>query len=175
MYVHSRVKLIKSAQLHLDRWPGHSRRWYCRTLSALAVAGFAGCTSSGDSDRPADTPPETARETESSETPTDTATPEPTPEQHPTTGSVSFPEGEPGQIHEITGSEDSATTPLAVEATDENGIETVTLLRDGERLESLTETARRAGSKLREIFTHGVTVHGGERLQSLRKAVFADE
>ena len=37
------------------------------------------------------------------------------------------------------------------------------------------ESASRAGSKLREIFEDGVTVCGGERLQSVRTAVFADE
>lgn len=38
-----------------------------------------------------------------------------------------------------------------------------------------TESVRRAGSKLREIFGEGVTVYGNGRLQSLRKEVFADE
>jgi predicted nucleotidyltransferase len=37
------------------------------------------------------------------------------------------------------------------------------------------ESAQRAGPKLREIFDDGITVHGGDRLQSIRKAVFADE
>lgn len=37
------------------------------------------------------------------------------------------------------------------------------------------DSANRAGSKLREIFEEGITVVGDERLQSLRKAVFADE
>ena len=37
------------------------------------------------------------------------------------------------------------------------------------------DSARRAGSKLREIFEEGITVVGSERLQSIRKAVFADE
>ena len=37
------------------------------------------------------------------------------------------------------------------------------------------ESANRAGSKLREIFDEGITVVGSERLQSIRKAVFADE
>lgn len=36
-------------------------------------------------------------------------------------------------------------------------------------------SARRAGSKLQEIFTEGITVDGGDRLHELRKAVFADE
>jgi predicted nucleotidyltransferase len=36
-------------------------------------------------------------------------------------------------------------------------------------------SAKRAGSKLREIFEEGITVVGSERLQSIRKAVFADE
>lgn len=38
-----------------------------------------------------------------------------------------------------------------------------------------TESARRAGSKLREIFQEGITVYRSRRLQSLRKEVFADE
>lgn len=38
-----------------------------------------------------------------------------------------------------------------------------------------SESTRRAGSKLREIFQEGITVYGDDRLQSLRKAVFADE
>lgn len=37
------------------------------------------------------------------------------------------------------------------------------------------ESARRAGTKLRVIFEEGVTVYGGERLQSIRKEVLADE
>ncbi|WP_324665452.1 nucleotidyltransferase domain-containing protein [Haloarcula sediminis] len=37
------------------------------------------------------------------------------------------------------------------------------------------DSANRAGSKLREIFEEGITVVGSERLQSLRKAVFANE
>jgi len=37
------------------------------------------------------------------------------------------------------------------------------------------ESASRAGSKLQEIFEEGITVYGGERLQSIRSAVFADE
>ena len=37
------------------------------------------------------------------------------------------------------------------------------------------DSARRAGSKLREIFEEGTTVVGTKRLQSIRKAVFADE
>lgn len=37
------------------------------------------------------------------------------------------------------------------------------------------DSATRAGSKLREIFEGSITVFGGERLQSIRKAVFADE
>ena len=36
-------------------------------------------------------------------------------------------------------------------------------------------SAHRAGSKLRDIFTEGVTVYGSEQLDSLRKAVVADE
>jgi len=37
------------------------------------------------------------------------------------------------------------------------------------------DSATRAGSKLREIFEEATTVVGSERLQSIRKAVFADE
>jgi biotin operon repressor len=37
------------------------------------------------------------------------------------------------------------------------------------------ESARRAGSKLREIFAEGITVYGSEQLDSLRKEVVADE
>jgi predicted nucleotidyltransferase/biotin operon repressor len=37
------------------------------------------------------------------------------------------------------------------------------------------ESAHRAGSKLREIFAEGVTVHGSEQLDSLRKSVMSDE
>jgi len=37
------------------------------------------------------------------------------------------------------------------------------------------DSATRAGSKLREIFGEGTTVVGSERLQQIRKAVFADE
>lgn len=36
-------------------------------------------------------------------------------------------------------------------------------------------SARRAGPKLREIFTDGITVYGGDRLQSIRKEVLASE
>lgn len=51
---------------------------------------------------------------------------------------------------------------------------------DGDRFDfkpyvESAESARRAGSKLREIFEEGITVYGDDRLQSLRKAVFADE
>lgn len=51
---------------------------------------------------------------------------------------------------------------------------------DGDRFEfepyvESVESARRAGSKLREIFEEGITVSGTERLQSIRKHVFADE
>jgi len=51
---------------------------------------------------------------------------------------------------------------------------------DGDRFvfESYVESAdsaTRAGSKLREIFEEGITVVGSEQLQSIRKAVFADE
>ncbi|WP_128906758.1 nucleotidyltransferase domain-containing protein [Halorubrum amylolyticum] len=38
-----------------------------------------------------------------------------------------------------------------------------------------TESTRRAGSKLREIFTEGITVYGSNQLNSLRKEVVADE
>lgn len=38
-----------------------------------------------------------------------------------------------------------------------------------------TESARRAGEKLREIFGEGITVYGTEQLQSIRKEVFANE
>lgn len=38
-----------------------------------------------------------------------------------------------------------------------------------------TESARRAGPKLREIFAEGITVYGDDRFQSLRKAAFSDE
>ena len=38
-----------------------------------------------------------------------------------------------------------------------------------------TQSAQRAGSKLQEIFDEGITVYGDERLQSIRKVVFADE
>jgi len=37
------------------------------------------------------------------------------------------------------------------------------------------ESAKRAGEKLRDIFAEGITVYGDGRLQSIRKAVFADE
>lgn len=37
------------------------------------------------------------------------------------------------------------------------------------------ESARRAGAKLRDVFTDGVTVYATDRLQSLRKAVVVDE
>ena len=37
------------------------------------------------------------------------------------------------------------------------------------------ESARRAGSVLREIFVEGSTVYGSDRLDSLRKSVIADE
>lgn len=51
---------------------------------------------------------------------------------------------------------------------------------DGDRFDfepyvESAESTRRAGSKLREIFQEGITVYGGDCLQSLRKAVFADE
>ncbi len=51
---------------------------------------------------------------------------------------------------------------------------------DGDRyafepfVESLV-SARRAEGKLRDIFTEGVTVHGGEDLDAIRKAVITDE
>lgn len=37
------------------------------------------------------------------------------------------------------------------------------------------DSAQRAGSKLQEIFTDGITIYGSDQLQSLRKGVFADE
>lgn len=37
------------------------------------------------------------------------------------------------------------------------------------------ESVQRAGPKLREIFQEGITVYGTERLQALRKEVFANE
>ena len=37
------------------------------------------------------------------------------------------------------------------------------------------ESARRAGSKLRDIFAEGITVYGSDQLDSLRKEVIADE
>ena len=51
---------------------------------------------------------------------------------------------------------------------------------DGDRFDfepyvESTESARRAGAKLREIFEEGITVYGTEQLQSIRKGVFADE
>lgn len=51
---------------------------------------------------------------------------------------------------------------------------------DGDRFDfepyvESTESARRAGEKLREIFEEGITVYGTEELQSIRKEVFADE
>lgn len=51
---------------------------------------------------------------------------------------------------------------------------------DGDRFDfepyvESTESARRAGEKLRQIFEEGITVYGTERLQSIRKEVFADE
>jgi predicted nucleotidyltransferase len=51
---------------------------------------------------------------------------------------------------------------------------------DGDRFDfepyvESAESAQRAGPKLREIFDEGITVYGGDRLQSVRKAVFADE
>ncbi|MDG5821867.1 nucleotidyltransferase domain-containing protein [Natronococcus sp. A-GB7] len=51
---------------------------------------------------------------------------------------------------------------------------------DGDRFDfepyvESVESAHRAGPKLREIFYEGITVYGSERLQSLRKEVFAHE
>ncbi|SFR98123.1 HTH domain-containing protein [Halomicrobium zhouii] len=51
---------------------------------------------------------------------------------------------------------------------------------DGDRFDyepyvESAESARRAGSKLREIFDEGITVYGDDRLQTIRKEVFADE
>jgi len=51
---------------------------------------------------------------------------------------------------------------------------------DGDRFEfepyvESAESARRAGSKLREIFAEGITVYGSDQLQSVRKSVVANE
>jgi len=51
---------------------------------------------------------------------------------------------------------------------------------DGDRFDfdpyvESTESARRAGAKLRETFEEGITVYGTEQLQSIRKEVFVDE
>ncbi|GAA0236977.1 nucleotidyltransferase domain-containing protein [Haladaptatus pallidirubidus] len=51
---------------------------------------------------------------------------------------------------------------------------------DGDRYEfesyvESVESARRAGTKLREIFREGITVHGGNEFQQVKKAVLADE
>lgn len=51
---------------------------------------------------------------------------------------------------------------------------------DGDRFEfepyvESSESAHRAGSKLREIFAEGVTVYGSDQLDSIRKTVDADE
>ncbi|WP_121823013.1 nucleotidyltransferase domain-containing protein [Halostella salina] len=51
---------------------------------------------------------------------------------------------------------------------------------DGDRFEfepyvESAGSARRAGGKLREIFSEGITITGSEQLQSLRKEVFVDE
>lgn len=51
---------------------------------------------------------------------------------------------------------------------------------DGDRFDyepyvESAESARRAGSKLREIFDEGITIHGTDELQAIRKEVFADE
>lgn len=51
---------------------------------------------------------------------------------------------------------------------------------DGDRFEfepyvETEASAERAGGKLRDIFEEGITIHGGDRLQSIRKQVFADE
>lgn len=60
-------------------------------------------------------------------------------------------------------------------------VETLTDRRfDGDRFDfepyvESAESARRAGPKLQEIFEAGITVAGGERFQSIRKAVFSDE
>jgi len=37
------------------------------------------------------------------------------------------------------------------------------------------QSAGRAGSKLHEIFTEGITVYGSDRLDEIRKEVVADE
>lgn len=51
---------------------------------------------------------------------------------------------------------------------------------EGERYEfepyvETTESATRAGAKLREIFQEGITVYGSDRLQDLRSEVFGSE
>ncbi|GKZ14182.1 MULTISPECIES: hypothetical protein [Haladaptatus] len=51
---------------------------------------------------------------------------------------------------------------------------------DGDRFDfetyvESTESTRRAGRKLRDIFEEGITMYGTEQLQSIRKEVFADE
>ena len=51
---------------------------------------------------------------------------------------------------------------------------------DGDRFEfepyvESTDSAQRAGSKLREIFLEGITVYESEKLQSVRKEVITDE
>lgn len=51
---------------------------------------------------------------------------------------------------------------------------------DGDRFEfepyvESVDSARRAGAKLRDSFEEGITVCGGDQLQTLRKAVLSDE
>lgn len=51
---------------------------------------------------------------------------------------------------------------------------------DGERFDfepyvESTASARRTGTKLREILTEGITVYGDDQLQSIRKTVLSDE
>ncbi len=51
---------------------------------------------------------------------------------------------------------------------------------DGDRYEfesyvESVESAQRAGTKLREIFREGITVHGGNEFQQVKKEVLADE
>ena len=51
---------------------------------------------------------------------------------------------------------------------------------DGDRYEfesyiESVESARRAGTKLREIFREGITIYGGNEFQQVKKEVLADE
>ena len=46
---------------------------------------------------------------------------------------------------------------------------------DFEQYVESVDSARRVGDDLRTIFAEGICVYGTDELQSLRKAVFADE